>query len=90
MAALLSTGPSRVAKFEGDLIPLKGAMLVLECLKKTHFSLSIYFTHNVWEFLHLEQESVKADLNLNCYHAKYKYKLFLYSLNLIQVNQTYD
>lgn len=47
MAALLSTGPSRVAKFEGDLIPLKGAMLVLECLKKTHFSLSIYFTHNV-------------------------------------------
>lgn len=37
MAALLSLGPARVTESEGDHVPWKGTVLVLECLTKIIF-----------------------------------------------------
>jgi len=57
--------------------------------KTPKFSLSIYFTHNVWEFLHLEQKSVEIDSKPNwitLQNTNMSY-FYLYPLSLIQVTQ---
>lgn len=45
MAALLSTGPPRVTKFEENHIPLTGVMLVLECLIKIILPQYLFYSY---------------------------------------------